>query len=70
MLKKLYSGNLLSHTPMDEIVLKRLTGLMMNVTHNFLTTRLIKLWKYPSRIIRVETLSLFLITEGLRSRRI
>jgi hypothetical protein len=26
---------------------------------------LIKLWKYPSRVIRVETLSLFPITEGL-----
>jgi hypothetical protein len=58
MLKKLYSGNLLSHTPMDEIVLKRLPGLMVIVTHHLLTIRLIKVRKHPSRIIRVETFSL------------
>jgi len=70
MLKKLYSGNLLSHAPMDEIALKRLIGLMTNVTHHLLTTRLIKLWKYPSRVIRVETFSLFPIPSSRDCKRI
>jgi hypothetical protein len=63
-------GNLLSHTPMDEIVLKRLTGLMMNVPHHLLTTGLIKLWQHPSRVIRVEIFSLFPIPSLRRCEKI
>jgi hypothetical protein len=50
MLKKLYSGNLLAKTILDESPKKAIFLGMAIVAHKILTIRLIKLWKHLCRI--------------------